>query len=98
MVDSKVSNRKDLNPSETETKEAPHKKSGGFFIVNISPKRHLICNINYNGNKFSHHSHKNNLLAVYHQNIYGLGNKINELITFFFLQISQIFYVSQNTN
>jgi exonuclease III len=51
-------------------------------MVNVSPKRHLISNINHNDDKFSHHSHKKNPLAVYHQNICGLGNKINELITF----------------
>jgi exonuclease III len=52
-------------------------------MVNIAIlKRHTVSNVTCHDDKFSHHSQKKNLLTIYHQNICGLSNKINELIPF----------------
>jgi hypothetical protein len=56
-----------------------------IFYANSSSsiKRHWVgSNINCNDDKFSPHLQKKHLLTVCHQNICGLSNKINELITF----------------
>jgi len=45
-------------------------------------KETIGYDINCNDDKFSPHLQKKNLLTIYHQNICGLSNEINELITF----------------
>jgi hypothetical protein len=45
-------------------------------------KKPLGSDINCDDDKFNPHVRKHNLLTIYHQNICGLSNKVNELITF----------------
>jgi len=70
--------------SGSQVKKKLKLKSMIFFMANISSslQRHSGSNINCNDDKLSHYSQKKNLLTIYHQNICGLSNKINELINF----------------
>ena len=62
-----------------------HSESNIKFMVNSSPSLDRYSKSNMNCKKklnSKHQLQKNNSLTVYHQNICGLGNKTNALITF----------------
>ena len=69
--------------SKRQKKTPPTKKNDFFYGKPFfKHKETLDSDINCNDKKFRPHLQKKKLLTIYQQNICGLSNKINELLSF----------------